>query len=365
MGPCQNCGLVMRVGLSDNLVVAINHLCRRLAEASAKLGREVLLDPIDTLDRSCDLTLQPPGLISANRTCRLLQTADSWVALNLARNDDIDMIPALIEENLTSPHWTAIESAAKRTTGADFVSRARLLGMPAGLLSERRASTPLPLVLNPRPISSAVRSTIRVLDISSLWAGPLCGSILAAIGADVIKLESQDRPDPTPAFQPELNRRLNRAKTLCQLNFSSPRGREQLRHEICQADIVISNARPRAFEPLGIEPATMFEQNRKLIWVAITGHGWTGNESEWTGFGDDAAISGGLVNWSPELDRPSFLGDALADPLTGISAAIGAIDAVLSRTSCLMDAALSRTAAGIRHWSDHQLSNIRAVKTQS
>lgn len=352
----------MRVGLSDDVMAAVDHLCRRLAEASAQLGREVLLDPVDTLDRSCDLALQPPGLISANGTCRLIQTADSWVAINLARDDDIDMVPALVGENFTSSHWTAVETAAQRARGADFVSRARLLGMPASLLSERRAPTPLPLVLNPRPISPVPHSTIRVLDISSLWAGPLCGSILAAVGADVVKLESQDRPDPTPLFQPELNRRLNSAKTLCQLNFSSSRGREQLRQEICQADIVISNARPRAFEPLGIEPTTMFEQNRKLIWVAITGHGWTGKQSKWTGFGDDAAISGGLVNWCQELDQPCFVGDALADPLTGISAAIGAIEAVLSRTSCLLDAALSRTAAGIRHWSDYPFFENRSAQ---
>ncbi len=355
----------MRIELPDDIVVATNHLCQRLAKVSAQLGREVLLDPIDTLDRSRDLSLRSPDLISANGTCRLLQAADTWVAVNLARTDDIDMVPALIEENLTQSHWVALESAAKRVKGADFISRARLLGMPASLLSERQAPTPLPLVLNSRPISPKVSSTLRVLDMSSLWAGPLCGSILAAVGADVIKLESRHRADPTPTFQPELNRRLNGAKTLFQLNFSSPEGRAQLRQEICQADIVISNARPRAFKQLGIEPSAVLEQNSKLIWVAITGHGWTSREAKWTGFGDDAAISGGLVEWNQELDQPCFAGDALADPLTGISAAIGAIEAVLARTSCQLDAALSRTAAGIRHWLDHSLSERRQVAARS
>lgn len=73
-----------------------------------------------------------------------------------------------------------------------------------------------------------------------------------------------------------------------------------------------------------------------------------GAECDARGIGDDAAAAGGLVNW--KLDKhPVFVGDALADPLTGLVAALAGFQAIVEGGGVLIDAALARTAAGVAH----------------
>jgi crotonobetainyl-CoA:carnitine CoA-transferase CaiB-like acyl-CoA transferase len=110
------------------------------------------------------------------------------------------------------------------------------------------------------------------------------------------------------------------------------------------ADVVISSARSRAFEQLGLAPATLFAERPDLVWVAISGYGWTGEAADRIAFGDDAAAAGGLVSWTAR--GPRFLGDALADPLTGLAAAAGALRALADGGGVIVDAALARAAAG-------------------
>ena len=73
--------------------------------------------------------------------------------------------------------------------------------------------------------------------------------------------------------------------------------------------------------------------------MAITAHGFTGPGALRVGFGDDCAAAGGLVDW--QGDEPRFRGDALADPLTGLEAAL----AVLAGRTGLIDMAMARIAA--------------------
>lgn len=80
-----------------------------------------------------------------------------------------------------------------------------------------------------------------------------------------------------------------------------------------------------------------------LVWIAITGHGWTGPGAQRAGFGDDAAVAGGLVDWAG--DEPRFAGDALADPLTGLAAALADLDAMQRGGGVLVDVSLAVTAA--------------------
>ena len=91
--------------------------------------------------------------------------------------------------------------------------------------------------------------------------------------------------------------------------------------------MVITSARPRAFEQLGLTPEALFARNPRLTWVAITGYGWWGDGADRVAFGDDAAAAGGLVRRTAR-GEPRFLGDALADPLTGLAAAAGALGTV-------------------------------------
>jgi crotonobetainyl-CoA:carnitine CoA-transferase CaiB-like acyl-CoA transferase len=186
---------------------------------------------------------------------------------------------------------------------------------------------------------------LRVIDLSSLWAGPLAGSMLAAAGADVAKIESRARPDPLRVVAPEFFARLNGAKREAVVELGDAAGRQGLADMIAGADMVITSARPRAFAQLGLQPERLFALNPSLTWVAISGYGWSGPDSDRVAFGDDAAAAGGLVRWTAS-GAPRFAGDALADPLTGLAAAAGAFKAIRRGGGFLVDAALARTAAG-------------------
>ena len=98
------------------------------------------------------------------------------------------------------------------------------------------------------------------------------------------------------------------------------------------ADIVIEASRPRALHHLGIHSEQLLGAGGPWIWVSITGFGGDGDrDSLRVGFGDDCAAAGGLVDWSG--DGPRFLGDAVADPVTGLVSASAVLDQVFERES--------------------------------
>ena len=177
------------------------------------------------------------------------------------------------------------------------------------------------------------------LDLSALWAGPYCGGLLAEAGHRVIKIESPDRPDPTAHHTPGLDVRINGRKERLSLALNGP----ELLSMIDGARVMITSARPHALARLGLDEERVFARNPNLLWIAITAHGWRGDAAMRVGFGDDCAAAGSLLRW--EDDRPLFIGDALADPLTGIMAATLAMEALEGQKAGLLDIALARTAA--------------------
>ncbi len=324
---------------------ALRVLIARIAELSARLGEGVTIDPLAVIDRSADLDLAPPGLFSPNRACRLVPAMDGWIAVNLAREDDAELIAAWLETTVEGDPWATILAVAARTPRNDLLWRARLLGLPVASVRETAGKDMRPTViaLGRRKNQTGVARGLRVVDLSNLWAGPLCGDILARCGMAVVKVESRNRPDggrETAFFE-----RLNRNKSRVTLDFAEDDDRVRLRTLVCEADVVITGARPRAFRQLGLDPKIVFAANPHLVWVAITGYGWTGEGADRVSFGDDGAAAGGLLATAPD-GTPRFLGDALADPLTGLAAAAGALEAVDQGGGVLVDAALARTAAG-------------------
>ena len=292
-----------------------------LAERTAPFG----LSPAQLLQRDAPGGLDAPGRMSANRHCRLLKAADGWIALNLAREDDRDVIPALTGES--GEPWSALESLAASLPAADFRDRAAQLQLPVAVLGE---AAPLPLAA-----PGGTRLPRKVVDLSALWAGPLCAGLLARAGAEVVRVESLRRPDPTPQSSPRLDALLNGGKRRIALDLASEAGRTAVHALLDKADAVVTSARPAALARLGLEPARF----PHLTWVAITAHGFTGEGAARVGFGDDCAVAGGLVRW--EGDEPRFLGDALADPLTGLEAATR----VLAGERGVIDMAMARVAA--------------------
>lgn len=178
------------------------------------------------------------------------------------------------------------------------------------------------------------------VDFSALWAGPLCGAILALAGHYVVKVEAVTRPDPARQIAPVFDERLNGHKQRMVLpGFTT----QHVQSLIEGADIIVTSARPRAFDAIGLAPAQVFAINPGLIWVAITAFGWWAGNGLRVGFGDEAAVAGGLVNWRDDV--PHFAGDAVADPLTGLAAAVAALAAIEERNGVLIDAAMASVAA--------------------
>ena len=299
----------------------IERLHALLAERTARFG----LTPAQLLARDAPGGLDAPGRSSANRHCRLIAAADGWIALNLAREDDRAVVPALTGEE--GDPWPSLEELARSLPAAEFCARAAELQLPVAVLVE---AAPLPL--------AALDGTWvprRVVDLSALWAGPLCAGLLARAGAEVVRVESLRRPDPTPQSSPRLDALLNGAKRRVPLDLASEAGLAELYALLADADAVVTSARPAALARLGLEPARF----PKLAWVAISAHGFTGAGASRVGFGDDCAVAGGLVRW--DIGEPRFLGDALADPLTGLEAAL----AVLAGGRGVIDMAMAPVAA--------------------
>lgn len=164
----------------------------------------------------------------------------------------------------------------------------------------------------------------RVLDLSSLWAGPLCGQLLHRLGADVVKLESTQRPDGARNGPPAFFDLMNAGKRSVALDLRSDEGRAQLRRLIAAADIVIEASRPRALRQMGFDAEALAREHR-LTWISLSGYGRGEPQEQWIAYGDDAAVAAGL---SDTLHRATgqalIVGDAIADPLTGLHAALAA-----------------------------------------
>jgi hypothetical protein len=245
------------------------------------------------------------------------------VALNLARSDDWVMLSALCGEEIR-PDWSHLEAVIRSKGADDLVALGRELGLPIALHGGRPAAKSW-FEIAREPVRAVVRRRRHpiVVDLSSLWAGPLCGSLLRLMGARVIKVESTQRPDgarfgPTRFFD-----LLNAGKESVALDFSTVAGRDDLRRLIANADIVIEASRPRALRQLGLSAESLTEEYPGLVWLSITGYGRGGDQSQWVAFGDDAAVAAGLsAIVSPTRRRPIFCGDAIGDPLTGLHAAL-------------------------------------------
>jgi hypothetical protein len=324
---------------------AIAAFADEIGRISAEIGRRVVVDQADVADRRPFMALKPAGVWSPNRSCRMVRAADGWIAVNLPRAWDVQLVPAWLGREVCAEPWAAIIQAARQTSWRELVAGARLLGLPVAGVGEVHAEQPdaamhrMGAGAQPRPAVG-----MKVVDLSAMWAGPLCGSVLAAAGMAVTKIESRGRPDALREASASFYDRLNGAKDNIALDFADPADLMRLGDMMAVADVVITSARPRAFDQLGLTPQSLFARNPGLIWVAISGYGWMGDGADRVAFGDDAAAAGGLVRRTAS-GEPRFLGDALADPLTGLAAAAGALEAVRCGGGFLVDAALAVTAA--------------------
>jgi predicted amidohydrolase YtcJ len=334
-------GIVERVG---RLGAAV-----RCASAS---GRPVVLDPFGELAIRNPAT-RGTGAVSVGGATRLLGAADGWIAASLARLDDLDAVPAWCALMGSDPSevdpgemWESVARAVRPGVTSDVVGAARLLGLPAAALGEvgvpdhPLVATTVGGSVPPRALDGVV-----VVDLSSLWAGPLCSQLLGRAGATVVKVESAARPDGARRGPRAFFDHLNAGKQTLVLDLDGAVGRDRLHELLLAADVVVEASRPRVWEHWGLDPEEVMDRSSARAWVSITGYGRSGPEAAHVAFGDDAAVAGGLVAF--DGDRPSFLADAVADPLSGMLAAAAAMAAVTSGNRYFCDVALARTAAWV------------------
>ncbi|MCH2171457.1 CoA transferase [Myxococcota bacterium] len=328
------------------------------AQALGALGGRALadLDGAALLGERAALTgLTRRGRVSPGGGCRLLKVADGWLALGLPREDDWSCLPAWLADELgelppvlsgEDRRWDALAGRVSQRSCAELLERARLLGLPAARVRPPEAGPVDWLRWTSGPPRFGVRERpLRVIDLSSLWAGPLCTQLLRLAGARVIKLESRTRPDGARRGAPAFFELLNGGKESVALDFGDASDLAALRALIDSADVVVESARPRALRQLGVAAEAFAGTGRGRLWLSITGYGRREPKGGWVALGDDAAVDAGM-SWPENPDvSPVFFGDALADPLTGLHAAVAVLACVRAGRGGLLDVNLRDVVA--------------------
>ncbi len=158
--------------------------------------------------------------------------------------------------------------------------------------------------------------------------------LLARAGATVVKVESPKRPDGTRRGEPAFFDWMNAGKLCYAVDFDTQA--DALRRLLSVADIVIEGSRPAALRRRQLDAENVPGRPGR-IWLRINGyHDQPGRPA----FGDDAAVAGGLVG-----DGPVFLGDAIADPLSGLEAARAIGESLRRGGGEVIDVAMAQVAA--------------------
>lgn len=177
---------------------------------------------------------------------------------------------------------------------------------------------------------------IRVVDYSHFLAGPYVGRCLAALGAEVIKVERPGSGDPGRQHATVLDDRtsgyflqLNMGKRGVSVNMKDPRGKAFMERLCDSADVFVENYRPGALDKLGLGYEALSARNPGLVYCSISAYGHTGPDAHRAGFGLIAEAKSGIMQMvGTPGERPPLLRISLGDMYTGIHA-VAAINAAL------------------------------------
>jgi len=179
---------------------------------------------------------------------------------------------------------------------------------------------------------------LKVLDLTRVMSGPFCTSMLADLGAEVIKIEMPGVGEEGRHFAPHVNGEstyfalLNRGKKSITINMKAPEGVALIRDLARQADVLVENFRPSVMERLGLAPAELQQDNPRLIIASISGFGQSGPFADWPAFDLVIQAMSGLMSVTGERGgRPLAVGESIADVATGIFAAWGIAAALYDR----------------------------------
>lgn len=179
---------------------------------------------------------------------------------------------------------------------------------------------------------------IKVLDVATVLAGPLCAQMLGDYGADVIKIEHPQRGDSFRTHGPSKDghglwwKSLSRNKRCLGLALNKPAGAAVFLELAAEADVVVEAFRPGTIEKWGIGPQVLLERNPRLVLARISGFGQTGPYASRAGFGTLAEAMSGFAAITGEPDGPPTLPPmGLADTLAGLTATSAVLTALFNR----------------------------------
>ena len=199
---------------------------------------------------------------------------------------------------------------------------------------------------------AAPLSDLRVVDISTVLAGPNCARYLADFGADVIKVERPNTGDSLRGMawrDPRDGEGLwwklvNRNKRNIALDFKNEEDLALLRKLLDDAHVLVENFRPGTLERLGLAPDELLKRNPKLVIVRVSGFGQDGPYASRPGFASIAESMAGLAAVSGDPNGPPMLpAIALTDETTGIAAAFATMVALHSGVGQVVDINLLTT----------------------
>jgi len=208
---------------------------------------------------------------------------------------------------------------------------------------------------------------VKVIELAHIMSGPICGMLLADMGADVIKVEKFPGGDDSRRFglpimdgEPSAFMIVNRNKRGIAVDLKSEGGKEVVRRLLASADVVTENYRMGTMEKLGLGYDSLSASNPSLIYCAISGYGRTGPYADKPGFDLIAQGMSGLMSITGEQGQaPIKCGGPVADINAGILAALGIVSAYVHRLktgrgqvveTSLLEAAIMQTYWHTAHY---------------
>ncbi|MER6345586.1 CaiB/BaiF CoA transferase family protein [Streptomyces sp. NPDC001595] len=195
-----------------------------------------------------------------------------------------------------------------------------------------------PAPLDRAPLGPAPLAGLRVLDLATLFAGPLAATMLGDFGAEVVKVEHPTRPDPSRGHGPSKDgvglwwKLLGRNKRTITLDLSKPGGRDTLLRLAATADVVVENFRPGTLEKWDLGWPELSAANPRLVLARVTGFGQFGPYARRPGFGTLAEAMSGFAAITGEPEAPPTLPPfGLADSIAGLATAYAVMTALAAR----------------------------------
>jgi crotonobetainyl-CoA:carnitine CoA-transferase CaiB-like acyl-CoA transferase len=197
-----------------------------------------------------------------------------------------------------------------------------------------------------------------VVDVTTSIAGPYCAEILAALGADVVKVERPDTGDDGRAWGPPfwngesaMFLAVNAGKRSLAVSLSDERGRDVVLRLIERADVFLQSLRPGLAERLGLGAHDLRSRDERLVYCSVGAYGSKGPLAQEPGYDALMQAAGGLISMTGEPGRSGVrVGSSLIDMGTGMWSALGIVAALLERqrtgTGTTVDTSLYETALG-------------------